>query len=72
MTPICRSTRRRSITSPCRLRRATITAGDTQSYTVEAFDQYGNSRGDVTGSTSFTIAPDGSCTGAKLRLHHLG
>ena len=43
---------------------ATITAGGTQSYTVEAFDQYGNSRGDVTGSTSFTIAPDGSCTGA--------
>ena len=43
---------------------ATITAGGTQSYTVEAFDQYNNSRGDVTGSTTFTIAPDGSCTGA--------
>ena len=64
MTPICRSTRRRSITSPCRLSTATITAGGTQSYTVEAFDQYNNSKGDVTGSTSFSISPDGSCSGA--------
>src|SRR4029079_1815261 len=43
---------------------ATITAGQTQSYTAEAFDVYGNSRGDVTGSTTFSITPDGSCTAA--------
>ncbi len=44
---------------------ATITAGGSRAYTAEAFDQYGNSRGDVTGSTTFTIDPDGSCTGAS-------
>ncbi|TML89627.1 MAG: hypothetical protein E6G06_14165, partial [Actinobacteria bacterium] len=41
---------------------ATIAAGDSQTYTAEAFDPSGNSVGDVTGSTSFTIAPDGSCS----------
>jgi hypothetical protein len=35
---------------------ATITAGDSQAYTAEAFDQYDNSLGDVTGSTSFSIS----------------
>ena len=43
---------------------SSIAAGASQTYTAEAFDQYGNSRGDVTGSTTFTITPDGSCTGA--------
>ena len=42
---------------------ATINAGGTQAYTSEAFDVYGNSRGDVTGLTTFSITPDGSCTG---------
>jgi uncharacterized repeat protein (TIGR01451 family) len=41
---------------------ATILAGGSQAYTAEAFDQYNNSRGDVTGSTSFSIGPNGSCT----------
>ena len=41
---------------------ATIAAGDSQSYSAEAFDASGNSLGDVTGSTTFTIAPDGSCS----------
>ena len=36
---------------------ATITAGDTQSYTAEGFDTYGNSRGDVTVDTTFSITP---------------
>jgi uncharacterized protein YjdB len=35
---------------------ATITAGGSQAYTAEAFDQFDNSLGDVTGSTSFSIS----------------
>ena len=41
---------------------ATIAAGDTQAYAAEAFDASGNSLGDITGNTHFTIAPGGSCT----------
>ena len=44
---------------------ATIEVGGTQAYTAEGRDQYGNSRGDLTASTAFTIAPDGSCVGAS-------
>ena len=44
---------------------ASVTAGVSQSYTAEGFDQYSNSRGDVTTSTTFTIAPDGSCSAAS-------
>jgi hypothetical protein len=44
---------------------ATIIAGTSQTYTAQGFDQYNNSLGDVTASTSFTIAPDGSCTAAS-------
>lgn len=44
---------------------ATIAAGGSQSFTTQASDQFGNSRGDVTAGTTFTIAPDGSCTGAS-------
>jgi hypothetical protein len=41
---------------------ATIITGGSQFYTAEGFDIYGNSRGIVTSTTIFTIAPDGSCT----------
>jgi len=44
---------------------ATIAAGASQAYTVEAIDQFGNSLGDVTADTVFSISPDGSCTGAS-------
>ncbi|HET6515637.1 MAG TPA: DUF4082 domain-containing protein [Thermodesulfovibrionales bacterium] len=44
---------------------ATTTAGIGQSFTATAFDQYDNSLGDVTASTTFSITPDGSCTGAS-------
>jgi hypothetical protein len=44
--------------------RATIAPGGSQAYTAEAFDIFNNSRGDVTGSTAFSILPDGSCAGA--------
>ncbi|MFC2057088.1 beta strand repeat-containing protein [Chloroflexota bacterium] len=36
---------------------STITADDTQTYTVEAFDLDDNSRGDVTASANFSISP---------------
>ncbi|HEV2034230.1 MAG TPA: LamG-like jellyroll fold domain-containing protein [Candidatus Dormibacteraeota bacterium] len=44
---------------------ATITAGGSQSYTAKGFDQYNNDLGNVTSATTFTIAPDGSCTFAS-------
>jgi hypothetical protein len=43
---------------------SSITAGASQSYTATGFDLYGNSLGDVTGATTFSIAPNGSCSGA--------
>jgi hypothetical protein len=43
---------------------ATISAGGSQAYTAEGFDASNNSLGDVTASTTFSIVPDGSCTGA--------
>jgi len=43
---------------------ATISAGGSQAYTAAGSDQYGNDLGDVTSSTTFTIAPNGSCTDA--------
>jgi hypothetical protein len=42
---------------------ATIASGGSQSYTAQGFDAGGNSLGDVTAGTSFSIAPDGSCSG---------
>ena len=44
---------------------ATITAGGSRAYTAEGRDQYDNSLGDVTASTTFSIGPNGSCTGAN-------
>ena len=41
---------------------ATIAAGGSQAYTAEGRDQYDNSLGDVTSTTTFSIAPNGSCT----------
>ena len=43
---------------------ASITAGGSQAYTAQCVDQYDNSLGDVTATTTFSIAPNGSCTGA--------
>ena len=40
---------------------ATITAGDSQAYTAEGFDAHGNSLGDVTGATDFTVSAGASC-----------
>src|SRR5207247_2267859 len=43
---------------------ASITAGGSRSYTAQGFDQYNNSLGDMTSTTTFTLAPDGSCAAA--------
>jgi parallel beta-helix repeat protein len=43
---------------------ATIPSGGSQAYTAEGRDQYDNSLGDVTATTTFSISPNGSCTGA--------
>jgi hypothetical protein len=51
---------------------ASITAGGSQTYTAQAFDASSNSLGDVTASTTFTIAPDGSCTGATCTATNAG
>lgn len=44
---------------------ATINAGSTQAYTAQGFDAYGNSLGDVTSATTFTIGAPGSCVAAN-------
>ena len=44
---------------------ATIGAGGSQAYTATGLDAYNNSLGDVTGATTFTIGPNGSCTGTS-------
>ena len=44
---------------------STITAGASQAYTAQGADASGNSLGDVTGASTFSIAPDGSCAGAS-------
>ncbi len=51
---------------------ASIEVGGSQAYTAEAFDTDGGSMGDVTGATSFSIGPDGSCSGATCSASELG
>ena len=41
---------------------ATVAPGGNQAYTAQGADAFGNTLGDVTSATSFTITPDGSCT----------
>ena len=49
-----------------------ISAGQSQAYRAEAFDQYGNDAGDYTASSSFVIGPDGSCSGATCSATKVG
>lgn len=51
---------------------ATIQLDGTQAFTAEAFDTEGLSMGDVTAQTTFSIAPDGSCTGPVCGATALG
>jgi hypothetical protein len=43
---------------------ATVTAGAGKAFTAQGRDSSDNNLGDVTAGTTFTIAPNGSCTGA--------
>jgi hypothetical protein len=43
---------------------AAIAFGQSQPYMTTGFDAYGNSLGDTTSSTAFSVGPDGSCAGA--------
>jgi hypothetical protein len=51
---------------------ATIAAGGSQAYAAQGFDASNNSLGDVTAFTTFSIAPDGSCTGASCTATSAG
>ena len=51
---------------------ATIAAGGSQAYTATGYDAFNNSRGDLTAATTFTIRPDGSCTGASCTATRSG
>jgi uncharacterized repeat protein (TIGR03803 family) len=43
---------------------ATIVPGGSQTYSAQGFDAFANNLGDVTSATTFSIVPDGSCSGA--------
>ncbi|MDX6635775.1 MAG: hypothetical protein QOF06_1978 [Solirubrobacterales bacterium] len=51
---------------------ASVAAGGSQSYTATGYDAAGNSIGNVTAQTSFSISPDGSCTGASCQAQKSG
>ncbi len=51
---------------------ASIAAGDSQTYTAEGFDAYGNDLGEVTAATTFSITPDGGCSGATCTASTAG
>jgi len=51
---------------------ATIALGGSQTFTAQARDQYDNWLGDVTSTTTFSIAPDGSCIGATCTASVVG
>jgi hypothetical protein len=49
-----------------------IYAGSSQTYTAEGYDFYGNDLGSATSQTTFSIAPDGACTGASCTATIVG
>ena len=51
---------------------ATITSRGSVAYTADGRDQYNNSIGDVTATTTFTISPNGSCTSATCTASKAG
>ena len=51
---------------------ATISPGGSQTYTAQGRDQYNNALGDLTGSTTFTISPNGSCSAATCTASTAG
>src|SRR2546427_110512 len=51
---------------------STVAADQTQAYTAEGFDAYGNSRGDRTSHTTFTIDGAGTCAANVCGSHIAG
>jgi hypothetical protein len=51
---------------------ATLTAGGSQTFSAEGYDLAGNDIGNVTSSTTFTIGPNGSCTGTSCSATQAG
>jgi len=51
---------------------SSITAGGSKVFSATAFDSSNNSFGDVTSLSTFTIAPDGSCTGSSCTANVAG
>ncbi len=51
---------------------ATIAAGDSRAYTATGFDAYGNTLGDATSATTFSITGTGSCTGTSCTSTQAG
>jgi outer membrane protein assembly factor BamB len=51
---------------------ATIAAGGSRAYTATGFDAYGNTLGDVTSATTFSITGTGSCTGTSCTSTQAG
>jgi peptidoglycan/xylan/chitin deacetylase (PgdA/CDA1 family) len=51
---------------------ATVASGVGQAYTATGFDKFNNSRGSVTAGTAFSVAPNGSCSGATCKAQAAG
>ncbi len=51
---------------------ASLSAGTSQTFSAAGFDKFSNSLGDITSSTTFSISPDGSCTGAACTANVAG
>jgi hypothetical protein len=51
---------------------ATVSYGGAQTYAATAVDLSGNNLGDVTSATTFSIGPDGSCSGASCTPASVG
>jgi peptidoglycan/xylan/chitin deacetylase (PgdA/CDA1 family) len=51
---------------------ATIVSGESQTYSAQGFDAYGNSLGDLSGATTFAVLPDGSCSGTSCEATKAG
>ena len=51
---------------------ATVVAGTPLDFVAEGFDASGNDLGDVTGSSTFSLAPEGSCTGSTCTTEAAG
>lgn len=51
---------------------ASIAPGGSQTYTAEGYDRLNDDLGAVTAATMFSIAPDGSCSGAKCTATIVG